>query len=84
MRGERASRRLAPPNGRHAQIHGKSSFPDCQPVTYTEKLRAGAMSDGREEREERKARIEEERRENREDQVRDDCADDWEPEPVDS
>jgi|HubBroStandDraft_1064217.scaffolds.fasta_scaffold316448_2 hypothetical protein len=42
------------------------------------------MSDGREEREERKARIEEERRENREDQVRDDCADDWEPEPVDS
>jgi hypothetical protein len=42
------------------------------------------MSDGREEREEREARIEEERRKIREDLVYGEDADEWEPERVDS
>jgi hypothetical protein len=41
------------------------------------------MSDGREEREETKKRIEEEQRKNREDQLQD-YAEEWEPERVDS
>jgi len=42
------------------------------------------MSDGREEREDREARIEEEKRKNREDQMESDYVDQWEPERVDS
>jgi hypothetical protein len=42
------------------------------------------MSDGREEREERKIRIEQEKRETREDQIADDYRDEGEPERDDS
>jgi hypothetical protein len=42
------------------------------------------MSDGREEREERKLRIEQEKRENPEDRIGRDDVYDWEPERVDS
>lgn len=42
------------------------------------------MSDGREEREERKLRIEQEKRENSEDRIGREDIDDWEPERVDS
>jgi hypothetical protein len=42
------------------------------------------MSDGREEREERKIRIEQEKRENREDQTGDNFPDEGEPERDDS
>ena len=42
------------------------------------------MSDGIEEREEGKARLEEEKRTNPENRVDDDVPDDWEPERVDS
>jgi len=42
------------------------------------------VSDGREEREERKVRIDQEKRENCEDQIRTDYPDEGEPERVDS
>jgi hypothetical protein len=42
------------------------------------------MSDGREEREELKERIEQEKRENRGELIDHDDADEWEPERVDS
>ena len=56
------------------------------PISATHrKLEAGAlMSDGIEEREERKARLEEEKRTNPENRVDDDVPDDWEHERVDS
>lgn len=42
------------------------------------------MSDGREEREEQKARIEQQKKENRENDIERDYPDQWEPERVDS
>jgi hypothetical protein len=42
------------------------------------------MSDGREEKEEREKRIEQEKRENHQDLVEDEGFDEWEPERVDS
>jgi hypothetical protein len=42
------------------------------------------MSDGREEREERRKRIEQEKRENTEDRIEPGRPDEWEPEWVDS
>jgi hypothetical protein len=42
------------------------------------------MSDGREEREEQKKRIEQEKRENRKDWMERDRPDEWEPERADS
>lgn len=42
------------------------------------------MSDGREEREERRKRIEQETRESPEDRIDGEGADEWEPERVDS
>jgi hypothetical protein len=44
----------------------------------------GAMSDGREEREERERRLEQEARENREDRLDREAVDQWEPERDDS
>jgi|HubBroStandDraft_6_1064221.scaffolds.fasta_scaffold18057_5 hypothetical protein len=48
------------------------------------KLKGVLMSDGREEREEREMRIEEEKRKNREDLVDRENLDEWGPERVDS
>jgi len=42
------------------------------------------MSDGREEREEQNARIEQQKRDNREHEIERDAPDGWEPERVDS
>jgi hypothetical protein len=54
-------------------------------ATPRSKMEAGAlMSDGIEEREERKARLEEEKRSNPENRVDDDDHEEWEPERVDS
>jgi hypothetical protein len=50
----------------------------------TDVVRGANMSDGREEREESKKRIEEEKRENRDDRIDEDGVDEWEPERVDS